>query len=60
MSFIVLVSCLAHLKTCPIPGGFNGVYQVKDKHECISQAKTIISQLGYAAADFSISCKEKK
>lgn len=58
-TFIVSVLCAVHLNPCPIPKGHHGVYQAKDKKECVEQAKSIIAGFGFAAADFSISCREK-
>lgn len=59
MTFIVLVTCLAHLKACPIPGGYKMEAKVNSKIECVKGARDVISSLGYAVADFTISCREK-
>lgn len=59
ISFLVTVLCLAHIKNCPIPNGYHATYQVTNKKVCEDTARTIVAQLGYATADFTISCKEK-
>ena len=59
MNYVVTVLCAAHLHVCPIPKGYHGIYKLDNKQQCIEQAKTVITTLGYATADFNIVCKEK-
>ena len=62
-SFIVSVVCAAHLHSCPIPNGYKLVHEAPNREVCVKTARDIVSQvartMGLAAADFTISCREK-
>ena len=59
MYYVVSILCAAHIGNCPIPNGYKATYQVKDKQTCEKLAKGIIGNLGFATADFVVTCKEK-
>lgn len=58
-SFAVTVLCLAHFKACPIPNGFHLTVDVSSRQECVQQAHSIITRLGFRPNDFSVTCKER-
>lgn len=57
--FLVIVTCLAHLKSCPIPNGFQQYFAAHNKQQCEKQARMVIAGFGLATTDFSVECKEK-
>ena len=59
MKFLVTVVCLVHFKACPLPDGYKAEHVAPDKKTCVNAAKSIVTTLGYAVADFRIVCKEK-
>jgi len=61
IEFLVIISCVAHIKSCPIPNGYNAHLHAVSKEQCERKARRIArpyaSLMGFAAADFTIECK---